>query len=186
MRSHLLGLSLVLVCFAARPSVAEDGPPKLGDKATDFALQTMDGKTVSLYSQTKDKPVILVVLRGFPGYQCPVCSAQVRSLTAGAETLKSANVLFVYPGPAKDLGAKAEEFLSAKPLPNGFQLVLDPDYKFTNQYHLRWDGKNETAYPSTFLIDSQNTIRFAKISKSHGGRASIKEIKDALRDISKK
>ena len=57
---------------------------------------------------------------------------------------------------------------------------LDPDYKFTNAYHLRWDAKAETAYPSTFVIDAERKVQFAKVSKSHGDRASADEVLEAL------
>ena len=63
---------------------------------------------------------------------------------------------------AQDLGAKANEFLADKKLPENFDLVLDPGYEFTNMYGFRWDAPHETAYPSTFLIETKTfelTIR---------------------------
>ncbi|MCX6612325.1 MAG: redoxin family protein [Acidobacteria bacterium] len=68
-----------------------------------------------------------------------------------------------------------------KNLPAGFELVLDPDYKFTTQYGLRWDAPQETAYPSTFLIDSKGMVFFSKISKTHGGRTTTTEILEELK-----
>ena len=78
----------------------------------------------------------LIVLRGFPGYQCPLCNRQVNDLIKNAQAIRDAGlrVLMVYPGPAEDLGGKANEFLTGKTLPDGFELVLDPDYAFTNMY----------------------------------------------------
>jgi peroxiredoxin len=89
-------------------------------------------------------------------------------------------VVLVYPGPPQDLGAKANEFLADKKLPENFDLVLDQGYEFTNMYGLRWDAPHETAYPSTFLIDRQGVIFFSKIVKEHGGRTTAAEILDAL------
>jgi hypothetical protein len=57
---------------------------------------------------------------------------------------------------------------------------MDPDYKFTNAYRLRWDAPRETAYPSTFVIDRERKVRFAKVSKTHGGRATASEVLKAL------
>ena len=79
----------------------------------------------------------------------------------------AADVVLVYPGPPQDLGARANEFLVDKKLPNNFDLVLDPGYTFTNMYGLRWDAVQETAYPSTFLIDRQGVVFFSKIVKEH-------------------
>ena len=59
-------------------------------------------------------------------------------------------------------------------------LLLDPDYSFTNAYGLRWDAPRETAYPSTFVIDTDGTVRYAKISKSHGDRAEVSDVIKAL------
>ena len=67
-----------------------------------------------------------------------------------------------------------------KQLPENFDLVLDPDYEFTNLYGLRWDAPKETAYPSTFLLDQQGKVFFAKVSKSHGGRTNAAELIEAL------
>lgn len=91
-----------------------------------------------------------------------------------------ARIVLVYPGPPKDLNARASEFLVGKQLPSNFDLVLDPGYEFTNLYGLRWDAKNETAYPSTFLIDRQGVVFFSKIVKEHGGRTTAAEILDAM------
>lgn len=158
------------------------GPPKVGDKAADFTLESLGGEEVTLSKVTAKSPVLLVVLRGFPGYQCPICSRQVASLqgkqTAIAEA--GARVLLVYPGPSADLKSKAKEFLASKVLPDHFTLLLDPNYKFTNAYHLRWNAKRETAYPSTFVIDQARKIRFAQISKTHGGRTKTETVLQEL------
>jgi len=44
-------------------------PPAEGTKAPDFSLKSLAGKTVRLSTLTKQGPVALVVLRGYPGYQ---------------------------------------------------------------------------------------------------------------------
>src|SRR5215469_9168178 len=84
---------------------AHSGQPAVGDAAKDFALDTMDGKTVRLSELTKKGPVVLVVLRGWVGYQCPICTRQVGELRAHANELSDAgaNVVLVYPGPAQGL-----------------------------------------------------------------------------------
>ena len=61
-------------------------------------------------------------------------------------------------------------------------MVTDPDYKFTEAYGLRWNAPRETAYPSTFVIDRKGTVRFAKVSKSHGDRSSAAEILKTLEE----
>ena len=126
--------------------------------------------------------MVLVVLRGYPGYQCPYCNRQVQDFIQKSQAFADAgaHVVMVYPGPPQDLGAKANEFLADKKLPDNFDLILDPGYEFTTLYGLRWDAPHETAYPSTFLIDQKGAIFFIKIVKEHGGRTTAADILDAL------
>lgn len=175
-------LAAALTVAMASTAPAAEGPPKQGEKAADFTLNSLDGAGFTLSNELKSGKVVLVVLRGYPGYQCPVCSAQVADLRKRAEALSDANakVVMVYPGPADGLKARAREFLKGATLPRGFQILLDPDYTFTNAYGLRWNAPNETAYPSTFVIEQDRVIRFAQVSKTHGGRARTSDILSAL------
>jgi peroxiredoxin len=156
--------------------------PTVGDRAPDFQLATVEGQPLRLSEITPKGPVVLCVLRGYPGYQCPFCSRQVQEFHREAAKFAAAGaqVVMIYPGPPQDLEKRAAEFLSDKPLPAGFHLLLDPDYQFTNQYGLRWDAARETAYPSTFLIDRHGVIFFTKIVKAHGGRTTPQELLDVL------
>jgi len=187
MSTSLVAVTM-LVCGVLSMVRAADAPqqkpktPRQGYKAPDFTLTSLDGQEVNLFTLLKTNPVVLVVLRGYPGYQCPICSREVNDLLAQAEKLKSAKarVVLVYPGPATNLGERATEFLKDRKLPEGFTLVVDPDYKFVNAYGLRWDAPRETAYPSTFVIDHQKTVRFVHTSKTHGDRAKLEEVIKAL------
>src|SRR5262249_10934946 len=137
--------------------------PGGGDPAPDFALESLDGSSVKLSALAHQGPVVVVVLRGYPGYQCPVCTAQVGELMSRSRSFQDAwvQVVLVYPGPSVGLKQHAGEFIRGKTLPENVQIVLDPDYRFTNDYGLRWDAPKETAYPSTFVIDGSRTVRFA-------------------------
>lgn len=145
---------MVYVLAAAIQLVAAT-PPTAGEKAPDFALSTVAGKSIRLSEVIPTGPVVLVVLRGYPGYQCPFCSRQ-----------------------AQDFIQKSQAFADAGARVVG--MLLDPGYEFTKLYGLRWDAPNETAYPSTFLIDRQGVVFFSKIVKQHGGRTTAAEILDAL------
>lgn len=157
--------------------------PALGAKAPDFTLSTPTGKAVTLSTEQGEHGLVLVILRGFPGYQCPYCVKQVHDFAAHASDFKAKNtrVLLVYPGPPADLDQQAKEFLEKQAeLPSNVVLVSDPDYKVTNLYGLRWDAPQETAYPSTFILDKKGTVVFEKISRSHGDRLSAQDALDHL------
>ena len=157
--------------------------PQVGQAAPDFTLSTLDDKPVSLAAALKEGPAVVVVLRGWPGYQCPICTKQVGDLIVRNAEFRAeqARVILVYPGPAEDLKAHAAEFAIDESLPSNFSFVLDPGYAFTNAWHLRWDAAGETAYPSSFVIDKSGIVRYAKVSRSHGGRASPAEIVNAVK-----
>ncbi len=171
-------------------AIAAAEPPKVGDKAPDFTLKTLDDQTVHLSELTAKGNVVLVVLRGWPGYQCPICDTQVHDFIAAASGFADAkaHLVFIYPGPATDLKAHAEEFKNwkGKVWPKEFLYVLDPDYAFVNSYNLRWDAPKETAYPSTFVLDKKDSVRFVKISHSHGGRTKAAEILDDVKKLDAK
>jgi peroxiredoxin len=166
--------TLLVVAMAVASLMAQ--PPGVGQSAPDFALKNLEGKTVRLSEHTGQGEVVLIVLRGFPGYQCPLCNRQVQEFVSRAGELKGRKVLLVYPGPPE----KGAEFVADKNLPGNMELLLDTDYAFTNLYQLRWDAPKETAYPSTFVLERGGKIRYAKVSKTHGGRASVSEVVQAL------
>ncbi len=174
-----------LMLLGAFSCVAAGATPiKTGDAAPDFTLKTLDDHSVRFSSLTSNGPVVLVVLRGWPGYQCPACTAQVRDYTLAASAFAGANakVLMVYPGPSAELKAHAQDFLKSKEWPKDFTFVIDPDYTMVNAYGVRWDAKGETSYPSTFVVDPKGTVRFVKISHSHGDRTKAAE---ALAELKK-
>ena len=160
--------------------------PAVGAKAADFTLSTPAGNKIQMSKELHGHNLVLVVLRGFPGYQCPYCVKQVHDFVEHAAEFatKNVEVLLVYPGPPADLDQHAKDFLAKQTdLPANIVLVTDPDYTMTNAYGLRWDAPHETAYPSTFILDKNQTVMFEKISHTSGERLSAK---DALAQLGTK
>lgn len=183
----IAGLCTLLIMFMAlcRPELLAE-IPAVGVKAPDFTLTTPSGSTVRLSQTLGKEKLVLVVLRGFPGYQCPYCAKQVHDFVdhASAFAAAHARVVLVYPGPPADLDQHAKTFLSKQAeLPSNVVLVTDPDYTMTSHYGLRWDAPHETAYPSTFVLDPQGKILYEKVSHSHGERLSAEEALDALNHL---
>jgi thioredoxin-dependent peroxiredoxin len=189
----LIRLTLALFCALLIGVPAFSETPTVGVKAPDFTLSTPTGKAVRMSEEQHGHDLVLVILRGFPGYQCPYCVKQVHDFVEHASDFaaKNARVLLVYPGPPASrgiLGKKAEldqhakDFLAKQAeLPPNIVLVTDPDYTVTNLYGLRWNAFHETAYPSTFILDKKGMVVFEKISHSHDDRLSAQ---DALAHLS--
>ncbi len=144
-----------------------------------------DGKVVSSKKFLENGPLVVIVMRGFPGYDCPACSAQLADFVKQADTFKTAGaqVMIIYPGSVQDLEAKAKGFVSKQQLADSFHLVIDKDMKIVKQLGLLWDAPKETAYPTTLVADRQGTVRFLKTSRSHGGRTKAAEVVTALEKL---
>lgn len=177
---------VTVVCSLTSERLYSDdaSPPQMGMRAPDFALPDLKKQEVRLSGLTKHGPVVVLMLRGYPGYQCPLCTKQVADFLSHARDFQTshAHVVLVYPGSATLLGEHAREFARGKDWPENFHFVIDTDFKMTESYHLRWNAPQETAYPSTFVIDSQGIVRFSKVSRSHGGRTKAEEI---VREVAK-
>lgn len=170
--------ALFLLFIAACGAVNAQTPAK-GQTVPDFTLSTINGASVQLSAEASKGTTVLVILRGFPGYQCPFCQKQAHDFVVHAAEFakKKTTVVLVYPGPPDELNQHAKEFLSKHvALPKNITLVTDPEYKVTNLYGVRWNAPQETAYPSTFLLDKNRTVLFEKISRSHGDRTTASEV----------
>jgi len=183
--AKLYSIGSALLACVVPLALQAAAPPKVGDKAPDFALKTLDNLTIRLTDLTARSRVALIVLRGWPGYQCPICTRQVQDYIASSTGFAGAkaHVVMVYPGPADNLEAHAKEFLENKQWPKEFLYVTDPDYTMVNAYGLRWDAPKETAYPATFVLDSQGSVLSAKISHSHGDRTKASDILEELKRL---
>jgi peroxiredoxin len=179
----LILVGCVLLASHGAASVAPT--PKVGDKAPDFTLAQIDGKRLTLSAELKAGPVVLIVGRGWVGYQCPFCTRQFGDFLKAANDIEAAGarVVWVYPGPADDVQKRAEEFASGRSFPPNFRFVLDPNYALTLSYGLRWNAPQETAYPSTFVIDRRGIVRYALVSTSHAGRSTAAAVIAELRGI---
>src|SRR5271154_4565711 len=98
-------LSIFLLACLLPLTLMAATPPKVGDKAPDFTLNTLDHQSVRLSDLTSKGKTVLIVLRGWPGYQCPFCTQQVHDYIKSASEFAGshARVVMIYPGPADDL-----------------------------------------------------------------------------------
>jgi len=135
-----LGGTVMGAADPAGPTTQAAGSqPTVGQMARDFTLNTLEDKPVQLSMLLKSGPVVLVMLRGWVGYQCPICNLQVGALAANAKKIVAtgARVVLVYPGAEEGLAEHAKDFVNGKDLPDGFYFVQDPDLKFVKDYGLR-------------------------------------------------
>ena len=139
-------MSLGAVVFAAMTSEARDSI-RVGAQFPEFNLASLDGSGISLMGELRKGPVIVVVLRGWPGYQCPFCTLQFGDFLshAGDFAKSNATVVFIYPGAVAGLREHAEEFRSNRTMPANFRFLIDPDLRWVKSHGLRWEAKDETS-----------------------------------------
>lgn len=180
-------LLLPLTASVARADEEKTVPrPEVGERAIDFELPIVGEKSfLTLSDEYKEGPVVVIVLRGYPGYQCPLCNRQVSSLANRARVLSNEahKVILVYPGESSGLDRRAEQFMGSRRLPKPLVVVRDDGMKMVNDWGLRWDAINETAYPATFVVDQNGRISWQKVSDSHAGRSTTEEILKELRKL---
>ena len=124
--------------------------PKVGDKAPDFTLQAIDGKSISL-SDFKGKPVMIIFQKTM---NCPGCIAQKPFVLAAYEqrTNKDMEVITVYRGDNID---KVKKFV-----PNlgwDFPALADPEDEVGKKF-----GFSPGA-PITVAIDANGIISAEKV-----------------------
>lgn len=177
-------------CLAVITAYAADGRKskrlELGDRIIDFELPVVGSEDyLVLDDECKQGAVVVIVLRGYPGYQCPICSRQVSALKNRAKALakEAHRVILVYPGEGERFQQNAQRFLSSRGLPDPLVLVRDEDMEMVDEWGLRWKARNETAYPATYVFDRNGRLHWQKVSQSHAGRSSVEEILQALREL---
>ncbi len=190
MKTVFNSISIILITILFLSNLHADNisaGPKVGSKIKYFSGTTINGEDFQLSKLVGQGSVVIVMLRGFPGYQCAVCSTQVAGYIAKAEEFekqRNTPVVFIYPGKVEKLEKRAKEFTAPleekEDLPYNFIFVIDQDYKITNHLGLRWNDPNETAYPAAFVIDHDGYVQYAKVSDNHRGRATAYEILEFL------
>lgn len=177
----MLPLSLSLLGCGGKPRPAP-AALAVGAPAPAITLSNLDGKSIDLATLQAQGPLAYIQLRGWVGYQCPLCTKQVGDVLSHAKDFEAAGaqVVLAYPGPAAEIDARAREFIAGKDFPANIHFLLDPDLAAVKALGLRWDAPKETAYPAA-LIFRDGKITYSNISSSHGGRAGADELLQALK-----
>jgi len=179
----VLAIDGVGFTLAGEPIIEQQ---QVDERVHDFELPIVGSKDyLTLSEHYRRGPVVVVVLRGYPGYQCQFCSRQVASLANRARALGAVaeKVIVVYPGDSESLERHAESFAGVRRLPEPLVIVRDDRMESVRQWGLRWDARRETAYPATYVIDRNGRIRWKKVSRSHAGRSTVEEILKELRNL---
>ena len=184
--ASLLLLVLIPMASCSHAQDSTKDSVEIGQRAPDFELPLVgENRFLNLQDEYRKGPVVVIVLRGYPGYQCPLCKNQFNAVVNRAKALEAETglVALVYPGKTEQLAKQAERFLSSRRLPDPITLVRDDNLQMVNDWGLRWNTRGQTAYPATFVIDKNGRIAWKKVSTSYAGRSTVEEILRELRKL---
>jgi peroxiredoxin len=152
--------------------------------ALEITLTDSKGQPIDLKKYRGQKNIVLVVMRGYPGYVCPNCSAQTSRLIRHYSeiTARDAEVLVVFPGPSehlKDFVSVSQNQAANAEVP--FPVLLDEKFTLVDRLGIR----GNLAKPSTYILDKQGDVRFAFVGATSADRPSVKALLQQLDAIPK-
>ena len=140
--------------------------PQIGDKAPDFTLESIDGKSISI-SDFRGKTVLIV----FTSVNCKECEDQMPYLIGAYQQANGELVVLDIYHMIYDTRI-IQDYVTKKQFTT-FPALPDPENKVANTY-------GATRFPPTnFIIDSAGIIRYKKI----GPFQSQEEIEDILKSL---
>jgi peroxiredoxin len=162
--TRVLLTALLLVGLAASP-VAALGP---GDRAPDFALKSLDGKSKVSLRSYRGK----VVWLDFWASWCAPCLKALPDLEKMRQRVPAKHVQLLAVNLDQDL-KKARKFLKKSPI--GYPSASDPEGKVPEQFGVE-------NMPTSFLIDRKGVIRYVHKGYRSGDIEEIEaEIEKAVK-----
>ena len=144
----IAGVALVLtVAFTAAPASAQAGRHgTTGTKAPDFALETHDGKSLTLSKLEGKRGVVLV----FFATWCPYCMTEVPRIKRFVEEARGAPVL-VYGVNLKQPKRTVEKFVESRGV--NYRILLDLEGEVARKYRVQ-------GIPLVVGIDAEGVVRY--------------------------
>jgi len=156
-RLVLASLVVGLLAVAAQPK----GFFKVGDPATNFTVETLDGQTVSL-AQYKGKVVVLGLF-----HICEPCLIQGTELQKVHEAFQGRNVQVLGVNSAGNSKEKVKEFLKEFPVKVSYPYMVDPKKETDRLYG---GGR---FIPNVYIIDQDGKIRWQRVGTMEIGAAEV-------------
>ena len=169
-----------------------------GEPAPDVAATDSDGNEVSLLELIEDEAILLFFYRG--GW-CPFCNFQIRQMTERADDFADRGVLPV--AISVDKPDKAAQTDAAYEIP--FPVLSDSDLEVHRAFSVVYEaddeeverlaemgmnlgeasGRNHNSYaiPGVFIIDSENTLRWAHANLDYSQRPSPDQLLAVIDEI---
>ncbi|HTO78087.1 MAG TPA: thioredoxin family protein [Thermoanaerobaculia bacterium] len=166
---------LAAAAFASLAGLARAAGPEIGAAAPDFALQTIDGKTLSLAEAAKTHKAVVVM---FIATKCPYSNAYNDRMRDMAAAYGGKGVLFVGINSNKT-EPLAEVIAHAKEHGHTFPIAKDPDNKVADLY-----GAGHT--PEVYVVTPDGKLRYhGRIDENSedASKVASPDLKNALDEL---
>lgn len=189
--SRLTLVSLLLLCVAATPALAQSAPaqdnagkpnailvsgPREGDRAPDFSLPwaTKEGIGSSAWFGITPNRGKVIVLAFYPKDFTSGCTAQMKTFTERYDEMFGEGVELV--GISADSLETHVRFAQSENMP--FKLLSDPDQKVARQY----GSAGEKGYNrrTVFVIDKQGKVAYTDLRFGALDPKAYANLKDAV------
>lgn len=169
----------------------------VGDKAPDFTLKNALGKSVKLYEELKNGPVVLTWYRG--GW-CPYCNITLHYLQEKLPEFKKAGatLMALTPELPDNSLSTAEkhnlEFMVLSDVGNGIAKAYGVVFKLTDEvasiyqeafglHGVNGDDSNELPLAATYVIDTDGIVQYAFLDADYRKRAEVSEVLAVLNKL---
>lgn len=145
-------LTLMMLITLLASSIVFAAVLKIGDKAPNFSLNSMNGEKINL-SDTKGSKIVLLGLF----HICEPCMNQAMELQKIYEK-KNEKIAIIGINASGDSRHDVQEYLNSFPKKVTFPYLLDPEHTTERLFSVR-------ATPVVYIIDKEGVIRFKGSSR---------------------
>ncbi|UXP31201.1 AhpC/TSA family protein [Reichenbachiella agarivorans] len=180
-----------------RQNKIQENALQVGDTAINFSLPNATDKTITLYDELENGPVILMWYRG--GW-CPYCNLTLRHMQESLPDFKKygANLLAVSPQlPDSSISTKEKNELE-------FEVLSDLDNRVAHQYKVAYkltddlikkyqngfglsnyngNDKGELPIAATYIIGQDRVIKYAFLDPDYRNRAEPVDLIEVLKTL---
>lgn len=152
-------------------------PPKVGEKAPDFTLNTTDGKPWTLSQALRNGPVVVCFM---PGAFTGTCTKEMCNFTAHwseYQTLGAQVVGVTVDSKHAQMAWAAKEGIKI-PLVSDFEKMVNAQWGV--QWTSPWGLTNKRA---TFVVDRTGVVRYANVQTNASEEPNYAEIQQTLKGL---
>ncbi|MBA3709845.1 MAG: redoxin family protein, partial [Planctomycetes bacterium] len=160
--------------YAVDEAVPSQRPDLIGKVLPQTRFLSSDGEVIDLASFAGQKPVVIVLLRGFAGQVCLYCAAQTAALCNRITELQKAGaeVVVVYPGPAESIPTFLQAVQTLRKDPPPVTVALDVSLLLVRALGV----EDNLSRPTSVILDRAGKVSYVYVGKTIADRPSVDDL----------